>query len=260
MTTDPTPFGTSKPARRARRRFGCVIAVMVVVIVTLLAVGVGRHLWLTEPGYWIRNEAFIQYTSEVKLDGLADRAFNRVLSELSSSRGYQSGGSGQWRPVGEGVLGVRTIRLSFDEANAWLAKRLDDWLVNQKRQLPAGLSGPMLASDSGRLVVAFRYRNEEVDQVFSVLMSLEFLDDGRATLSIDGVRGGRLPLPTGSVLKQLPGSGGDDSQAMAVLLGQRPFDPVLPIDGSRRARIIGLVVDDQGVGLVVQAELNGSAH
>jgi len=219
-------------------------------------------MWLDAPAYWKRNQAFIRYSSNEKLTGLADRAFNRVLGELSSSSGYQAGGVGLWRAVGDRAEGVRRIRLGFDQANAWLATRLADWLVNQHRQLPAGLSDPMLASDSGRLVVAFRYHNQEVDQVFSVLMSLEFLDNGRAKLSVDGVRGGRLPLPTRSVLKRLPGAGhgAGGSQIVSVLLGQQPFDPVLPIDGSRRARIIGMEVDDRGVSLVVQSEPNGSAH
>lgn len=273
MTTDTTSTHVTKPDRRARRRFGCVIAAMLVVMAVLLAVGIGRGMWQSEPAYWTQNQAFIQHTSKAKLTDLADRAFNRILGELSSSRGYQAGGSGKWRPVSDDVLGVRMIRLGFDEANAWLAERLDDWLVNQQRQLPAGLSEPMLTSESGQLVVAFRYRGGDIDQVFSVLLSLEFLEDGRATLSVEGVRGGRLPLPTDYVFKHLPGaargsggageSGGDDakrSQAIAVLLGQQPFDPVLPIDGSRRARIIGLEVDDEGLGLVVQAEPNRPTH
>ena len=246
MTTDLHATSATKPARRKRWVIGCLTATACLILAAVVLAGIGRGLWQREPGYWIRNREFVQQASETELHGMADGAFNRVLGELSSSRGYRS--------VGDDTLGVRTIRLSFDEANAWLASRLDDWLVNQKRSLPAGLSDPMLTSESGRLVVAFRYKNGDVDQVFSVLMSLKFLKDGRATLSIDGVRGGRLPLPADSVLKHLPG--GESSQVVAVLLGQKPFDPILPIDGSRRARIIGLEVDDRSVGLVVQAEKN----
>ena len=262
MTTDPTSTRATRPGRRTRRRFGCVVAAMILVMVALLAVGIGRRMWQSEPAYWIENRTFIRHTSEAELTDLADRAFNRILGELSSSSGYQSEGSGEWRAVSDDSLGVRTIRLGFDEANAWLAERLNDWLVNQQRQLPAGLSEPMLASESGRLVVAFRYHSKDVDQVFSVLMSLKFLDDGRATLSVNGVRGGRLPLPTKRVLKLLPGAGhgAGRSQIVSVLLGQQPFDPVLPIDGSRRARIIGMEVDERGMSLVVQSEPNGSAH
>jgi hypothetical protein len=252
MTNAKTNITTRKHTVRRRWALGCLGAVGCLVLGAVVLGWVGRNLWQSEPGYWTANRAFVEQRSEAELNDLADGAFNRVMSELSYSRGYQAGGTEQWPTVGGDALGVRTIRLGFHEANAWLAARLDDWLVNQKRNLPAGLSGPMLASDSGRLVVAFRYRNEEVDQVFSVLMSLKFLDDGRATLSIDGVWGGRLPLPAEGVLKHLRGE--EASQVVAVLLGQQAFDPVLPIDGSRRARIIGLEVDEDGVGLVVQAE------
>jgi hypothetical protein len=225
------------------------------VFVTLAAVGIGRRLWHSEPAYWTRNQAAITATNQAILIDAADRAFNRILGELSDSRGYQATGNG------DDALGVRTITLSFDEANAWLATRLNDWLANQKRELPAGLTKPMLASSGESLVAAFHYKNNDIAQVFSVYLSLKFLDDGQAVLSIDGIRGGRLPLPTGSVLKRLPGGTTDDeahhSRITAVLLGQQPFDPILPIDGTRQARIIGMRVDDKSVSLTVRAEPTG---
>jgi hypothetical protein len=259
MTTADTPPSQPTGRRRfTRRRLGYVVIVlMLLALLALLAVGIGRHLWQSEPDYWTRNQTFTASTSEVRLTDMADRAFNRILSELSDSRGYKPAETGTGGATAEQSLGVRTIRLGFEEANAWLATRLDGWLVNQKRSLPAGVSGPMLASGGDSLVAAFHYQNQEVDQVFSVLLSLEFTDDGQAVLSVDGVRGGRLPLPKGAVLDQVPGLAKDDdqrSQTVAVLLGQQPFDPILPIDGARRARIIGMKVDGSGVALVVQAE------
>lgn len=231
---------------------GCLFALVLFALLAMAAYGIGRKLWHSSPAYWTRNQAGIAGTDQAVLIDAADRAFNRILGELSDSRGYQPAGNG------DDGLGVRTITLNFDEANAWLATRLNDWLANQKRELPDGLTKPMLASAGNELVAAFHFKNNEIDQVFSVFLSLKFLDDGRAVLSIDGIRGGRLPLPTGSVLKRLPG-GADDgdvhpSQIVAVLLGQQPFDPVLPIDGTRQARIIGMQVDETSVGLTVRAE------
>ncbi len=235
---------------------GCLFVLLLFAMIAVAAVGIGRRLWRSEPAYWIGNRAAIAQTDPAVLVDAADRAFNRILGELSDSRGYQPTGIS-----GGDTLGVRTITLNFDEANAWLATRLNDWLANQKRELPAGLSKPMLASEGDSLVAAFHYQNNDIDQVFSVLLSLAFLDDGRAVLSIDGIRGGRLPLPTGSVIKRLPGGteAGDAhrSRAVAVLLGQQPFDPVLPIDGTRQARIIGMRVDDKSVSLTVRAEPTG---
>lgn len=234
-----------------------MIVLILLVLIGFLAFAYGRHLWRSEPAYWIQNQAFTANTSDVAMTDMADRAFNRILSELAYSRGYQPVDTGAGDTTGKQSLGVRTIRLGYEEANAWLATRLDDWMVNQGRELPAGISRPMLASNGDSLVAAFRYQNQEINQVFSVLLSLEFLDNGKAKLSVDGVRGGRLPLPTRTVLDQLPGVNKDDaqrSQTVAVLLGQQSFDPILPIDGTRQARIIGMQVDDQGVSLVVRAE------
>lgn len=234
---------------------GCLIVLLLFALLAVAAVGIGRKLWRSEPAYWARNQTAIAGTDQTLLIDAADRAFNRILGELSDSRGYQPTGKG------DDALGVRTITLNFDEANAWLATRLKDWLANQKRELPAGLTDPMLASSGDSLVAAFHYKNNDIDQVFSVLLSLKFLDDGQAVLSIDGIRGGRLPLPTGSVLNRLPGGAEDGeahhSRVVAVLLGQQPFDPVLPIDGTRQARIIGMKVDDKSVGLTVRAEPTG---
>lgn len=259
MTNEQIPSIEQGPRpRRLRRRLGCAAIVLGLLIVLGLILFVsGRSLWRSEPAYWTANQSFIANTSEVELTDLADRAFNRILSELSYSRGYHQVDTGAGGSATKQSLGTRTIRLGFEEANAWLATRLDDWLVNQKRELPAGITGPMLASAGSSLAAVFRYKSPEVDQVFSIFMSLEFLDNGQAMLSVDGVRGGRLPLPTKTVLGQLPGVNEDDaqrSQTIAVLLGQQSFDPVLPIDGTRQARIIGMKVKEDGLYLVVQAE------
>ncbi len=117
----------------------------------------------------------------------------------------------------------------------------------------------MLTGDGESLVAAFRYQNQaqQIDQVFSVLMSLRFLEDGRATLQVDRIYGGRLWLPTDAVMGQLSGLAGENesrSHIIAVLLGQESFDPILPIDGTRRARIVGMDVDEHGVSLTVRAE------
>lgn len=250
--TQIQPSMKTSRRRRIRRRLGCAsIILLVLIFIGLALAAYGRSLWHSEPTYWTENKTFTANTNETTLTDMADRAFNRILSELSNSSGYQSSGTT------DNTLGIRTIRLGFEEANAWLATRLDDWLINQKRELPQGINRPMLAANGNSLVAAFRYKNQEFDQVFSVLLSLKFLDNGQAMLSVDGVRGGRLPLPTKMLLDQLPGVNKGDakrSQTVAVLLGQQSFDPILPIDGSRQARIIGMQVDDQGVSLVIQAE------
>lgn len=237
-----------------RKRLGCIALVLLsLVLFASLALVIGRHLWAGKPAYWTQNQAFITQTDPTRLTDVADRAFNRILSELSNSQGYKS----DEQDNDPRALGVRSIHLNFDEANAWLATRLNDWLANQKRRMPDGVSDPMLWAQGDSLVAAFRYQNVDVDQVFSVMLSLEFFDNGQAVLSIEGLRGGKLPLPAGAILDRLHGKVGDDvreSHTLAVLLGEAPFDPILPIDGDRQARIIDMQVDPTGVSLIVQAE------
>ena len=253
--TAPKQSGTQR--RRSLKRIGCAATAIFVVTMLIAAIGIGRGLWHSEPKYWVMNQYFLELTPQAKLSNMADRAFNRVLGELSQSSGYKPVDPTH-APQG---YGVRTIRLEFDEANAWLDQRLNDWLKNQGHRLPAGLSGPMLASNGERLVVAFRYESDEIDKVFSVLLLLDILDDGRAVLTIDGVRAGRLPIPVDTAMKQLPNAGdgksGDQPDLFDTLMSGRPFEPILPIDGTRHARIIGLAVDDTGLMLTVRAEPNG---
>jgi len=246
-----------KPGRRKHWAIGCLAAVLLLIAIVGVGYLVGKRLWQTKPTYWETNRAFVQATPPETLEVLADNAFNRILSELSQSRGYAPQGIPNWQPISDDALGVRVIRMTFDEANAWLAERLDDWLEQQERDMPAGLSNPMLASDDGRLIAAFRIERSDIDQIISVALSMKFLDNGQATMSIDHIWGGSLSIPVGMVMDRLPGGAGNqDSQAVAVLMGQQAFDPILPIDGARRARIIGIEVDETGVGLVVQAEPN----
>lgn len=255
MTQTPSPKAeTKKPGRRNRWLMGCGALLLVLVLIAVTAGLIGRHLWQSEPAYWTRHQVFITETDVPTQQRVADDAFNRVMSELSYSRGYRPAGSGEQTDPDN--LGVRTIRLGFEEANAWLAQSLGAWLENRGQQMPAGISNPMLAAEGGDLVAAFRYQKGEVDQVFSVLLMLEFESDGRAVLSINGLRGGRLPLPTQSILDRLPDVAGEaeHSRAIKVLMGEQPFDPILPIDGTRQARIIGMRVDDEGVELTLQAE------
>lgn len=232
----------------------------------LVLIGIGVKLWHAQPGYWVRNQYFLEQTSKARLTDLADQAFNRFVGELSDSRGYRGGRGHPPNDTGQGAatsdgLKVRTIRLSFNEANAWLDQRLGDWLVNQNKSLPAGLSSPMLAGEDGRLVLAVRVKQAQFDKVVSVAMSLGFTDDGRAVLVLQGAKVGRLPLPMRTLLNRFATSqdaeGTAKSQVLAFLQAQEPFDPILPIDGTRRARIIGLEMDDQGLSLTVQAESNG---
>jgi len=261
ITIEPPNPNPSKTHRRSLRRFGCAAVVMLMVTMLLAAVGIGRGLWQDEPKYWKWNQYFLEQTPQVELADMADRAFNRVLGELSQSRGYRPATQMESDPPAEEVPRVRTIRLNFDQVNAWLDQRFAGWMENQQRQLPRGVSSPMLSSHAGRLVVAFRYESEEITQVFSVFLSLTPLDDGQATLQIQGVRGGRLPIPVGMALDQLPAaddeSGEDPSGLLGVVLGGHPFDPILPIDGTRHARIIGLSVDETTMSLTVRAEANG---
>jgi len=261
MPQEIPPQSSAAPRRRSLKRVGCVGVLLLVVTILIAAVGIGRSLWQSEPKYWVLNQWFLEQTPQPELAGMADRVFNRALSELSGSSGYKPVEQSGDHPSSDDAPRVRTIRVDFNEANAWLDQKLGDWMLNQGRTMPPGVSTPMIASHGDQLAIAFRYESEEIAKVFSVFLSLKFVEDEQATLQIEGVRGGRLPIPVDMVIDQLPSAEGDDYNAspgppglLGMLLEGRPFDPILPIDGTRQARIIGLSVDDTGLMLTLEAE------
>lgn len=233
----------SPPSRRRRRIAGLVLAVLVVV----LAAVVLRALVLTRstPDYWQANQAFVEETPEPELEAIARSVEARL--------------PGEWTfPVGDGD-GVRTLRVYFDEANAWLALRLDDYLANQGHALPERIGGVMLTQRDGQPVIAFDYVSETWGpRVASVFLRFADPDADRPfRAGIDSAKAGRQPLYlralTGLVADHL---GLEDPGHQDVLrrLGRRELIevPRLRVDNQRSAEVLSVEVEPQWIDVTVR--------
>lgn len=230
-----------RPSRRRR------ITVWVLILLVAALIGLLARVykqWHTEPTYWQAHRSFIATTSEPRLTQLADGVQLRAPSEWT-------------RPIGAGD-GVRTLRFNFDEINAWLAVRLDDWLANQNSERPSGVGEVMMSQRDGQLVVAFDYESDNIDGIVSVFLGIE-QEPEALRMGIDQVRIGQFKLSRSTVIDKLAEASFFESEENAKLIDELRDDGaigplILPVDGTRQARLLGLEVRPEGFDLKVRVE------
>ena len=249
----PSSPRSTSPARRKRSTTRLLVLTGSGLLLTTIAAltivgGIGYWMWQGTPEHWAAQQRFRADAGEKELARLAAAAENRAVSRITDIDTRATDG-----------VSRRTLRLSFDQINAWLDRRLDDWLSNQGAEMPAGLESPMLTSESGDLVLSFRARTAQLDQVISVVFGAAVQPDGRVRLRVKQVLGGRLPMPVdrviGQVARQLEDSGEASSGHVRRVLNGEPAGPlVMRIDGSRRARLVDLAVREDGVTVTLNVE------
>ncbi|MEE9212741.1 MAG: hypothetical protein V3U29_08820 [Phycisphaeraceae bacterium] len=273
QTPNPCDPGTEPATARSATRRGGVRRLLVrasLLCVALLCVagGVGYWLWQSEPAYVTRTRALLQSKSHGELEQMASSLENRIVSELTSISPTSGTGSSthsnaavtatlESRITGD-AGDVRTISVSLDEVNAWMAVKLNAWLANQHKTLPDEITEPMVAVRDDKLVLAFRYVSDRLDQVVSLDFTVELQDGQEATIKLLGIRGGKLPLPAGTAAKLMPKTADSDQQGVIEKLAKAfdgmSFDPVANIDASRKARVIGLALRPDGLDVTVRVE------
>lgn len=276
MKPPPTPT-----PRWPRRRCGghlltkLAVAASVVVLLVIAALsiagGVGYWMWSSEPDYWQARNAQLESVPEPQLRQQAEDLEQRVVGTLTAVH-PPTHEPMQPTPAGDtaatvppdatntaGGADVRTITMSFDDVNAWLATRLDGWLANQGEELPPQVSRFMLTAEGDDLVLAFLVDSPQVRQVVSVIFNVQVLRGGQARLRVVEVRGGTLPMPVDALMTQLEEQAptGVDDEAVARLaraLDGETFDPLHEIDKARQARLLALDVSPTGLTATVRVE------
>ncbi len=205
---------------------------------------IGWAVWQVRstPAYWQEHREFIERTPSLDLEKLG-----RAL-ELDVPR--------EWtRPVGGGD-GVRTVRLPLDQVNAWLAVRLEDYLANQGRSLPAGIGSVMMAGRDGKLVVAAEYTGGPLPQVVSATFGVESPDDGPARVRLERVAAGRRSLPSKWLAERIAEEDIESDTLRRALetvaAGEAVGPVVLPVDAYREAELLDAAVTPEAVELTVR--------
>jgi len=202
-------------------------------------------LWKSRPDYWHHNRQLLA-ADNATLQQLASSLEQQMLRDLSGSP--------------QDTSTTRTLRLSFDQINAWLNVKLEDYLANRNLKLPREVSHIMLAGEEDVLIVAFEYDNGSVSQVMSFRIQPRFATDGRQfQLKLLGVKAGALPLPIKSlrdrVARQSPQAGQQMDSVLETLDGKW-LEAVQfhPGDARQNLRLTGIRINEEGMDLTLQSE------
>ncbi len=248
--TDPSSMLTTV-LRAAWRRRWAISAIAVL----LIALGAGLAFWFGQsvPAGWRQARRIEQETTAEQRLALAERLENRVVNAVSFTDHFLNNGNPRLPVTAE-------IELSVTEVNAWLETRLPLWLRNVGVRLPETLREPTFWIESDHAVLAVSVQRGDEPRILSIAAAPRFHEDGTASLTIEGVRLGRLPLPTNQLLdrvKQLSDRNGLDPKsrdALDVALRSKRFPPVRTIDSQRQTRITGVRFENDRVVLTVRME------
>ena len=252
---------------------GCTGVVILAILAVTLAAGVGYWMWNSTPDYWEANQQALASTTREQQERMADDAFNRLTSTFTAARGEsRSAGppaagaqSGELQASADQATTAteaspdRTVKLTYNEVNAWLATRLEDWLANQGTSLPKEVRDFMIAKEGDNLVAAFQFDTPQLQQVVSLVLDVAMTPEGLMRVAVVRVRGGTLPLPIEELLQGIREGSPDavseeDFDRLAGALDGQTFEPEFKIDGSRTARITHFKMLDDGVEVTARVQ------
>lgn len=240
--------------------------VLVIIIALSVAAGIGYWMWTSQPDYWQARQTQLAATTPEDMRTQAEELEMRISTLVTSIRRPSAApttatDAAAGRAPSSSTPDIRTVEMTFDEANAWLATRLESWLAHQGRTLPSQVSQFMLAPEGDNLVLAFFVQTREMQQVVSVPFHIESLQTGQARLHVEEIRGGTLPLPAETLIAQLQQQApanlpSAELARFASALDGETFDPTFKIDNHRQARLINLNVDDNTITATIRIDPN----
>lgn len=253
---------TAPRRRRSRARRLRRLALQTTFILTIL-LGAGTLIVIAltraQPDWWTKVDANDPATIK-----RAEQIENGVASVLSSPRTPSKSGNPAepW-----------TVRLSADDANAWLNSRLRKWLLARAEEKETTFTWPQQLTElrvdfrDNRIFVGALVNQNGATQYFSASLKPSFAKDGALWLPADDVALGRLSIPASWVLE---GSGSDGEtaaeertrevaselaklpqtrQVLKAFAGDVPvlMNPVIRLADGRRVKLLGLTAKDGGL-------------
>ena len=215
----------------------------------------------SEPEWW--SGASVR---SIEMAELARRVENGAITHITADHQGATTAAVEW-----------PVKLSDDQANAWLNLRLPVWLprmtaeefvdvrdasgaVIERRPVggvgwPESVDEVRVAFVDGRFRIGARVRTGEGTQVFGATLAPEVREDGSLWMKATSVSVGRVGMPAGLVLgrdggrlrEYLPASLVDSAEGEAIfskLAGEAPMfeDAVIRLGDGRRVRLLSLEV------------------
>ena len=261
-------------------------------IALLLIVGIGAALAYV--GYrrfrsapdWYQRPALTPAEAEAAAKSVEDKVSRDVQNQVARLRAAAARDRASDQPPATRPAAEREITASFteDELNAFWQKWSDD--AGWSAEADKFVSNPVVRLADGRLILAGTVK--ELGTVVSLQFAPHPSKAGGITLQLDGVRGGRLPLPVSVVASQkaaltrvlsrdlpslarrasfAPDGAANDAAINATLaeelvnlLAVRPVQPILflPVTNLGAApdflpaRVVGLKIADRKIDLTAR--------
>ncbi len=279
ITTEDSP---TQPIRKRKwtilRRL-----VLIALLVAVSVVGGMVFLLRSQTPQWKEHQQFLSTHSSAQIEQMAAGAEKTIEQAISgdveallaqsssastSSGAKQSAATGgsddaarEEKPIDPTMIRideVRKLSLTRDELAALVTARYERWLDSRGYVKPEELTEPMIQPDGDQLVTAFKFVSHGFSQVFTGRFDLAFSDDGYATLKLDSLLAGRMPIPAAEVGDYLQKNAGNSAQAAGEWLSKMEklrFKPVLDdLPYRRRARVLGFKSDGERVELTLRVQ------
>lgn len=202
--------------------------------------------WMTtmRPSWWPQLDAESAPTVD-----LAERVEHGVVRVCS-----------QVRPDADGndpyASAVWTLRMTEDEANAWLAARLPRWIESRQGEWPwvrsIGRVRVRFEPDGLRIGAEMLAEATGGDmRVMSVKGALAVDDAGKVLVSNASVSVGRVTVPAGAIEMLMPDLAREQGILLRALAGKGPLleRAELKLEDGRRVRVVGVRVSGGAIEL-----------
>lgn len=211
------------------------------VVLLLFFIGLGIFLWFiwaasAKPAWWNPPQA-----SDPVVRELADTVEMRVIEETHKVR----------EP-----LDIWRVRVTEEQVNAWLSSKLHAWVEHEYgKSWPPELGRVQVHFGEGAAHAGIEIFGDESDSahIASAQCRLELTEDGALRVLTERVSLGRVALPSTNVeaistfiTERFPNTVDIDAldQAIAILTGNEPIDPVFELGDGRRVRLVEVELHD----------------
>jgi len=239
----PPPSEGEKPPLSPVKKFalGCLLVTLVFFTIACIT---GAILWRQfhrDPQYWEQNQLKVAGMQPEQLAQQAEDFEKKMLGTTAPA------------VEGEPDEPVRTLHVTCDEVNAWIAVKAQAWAAHQNIELPPQIQGSMIAVEDGRLVIAFKVESPQVQKIISAPIDVKIDDTGLAHVRILGLRAGDMNVPLWAIPSGLTNRPDVASQWQQLQNGVT-FTPVRAIDPHHRLRLLAMEVKPDGLDLKVKTE------
>lgn len=258
----------SQPSKK--RRFPILKTLLALLLLASVVVGSLGYLLLSTPEHIRKAEAFIEQTPVAQLDDIAENleqrltnvwgntnssmdARTRALLTGINTRGSHSTQLASNTPPPTDNNQPQTVKMSYDEVNAWFSRRFKDWVRNQGGSLPSFARNYLLTYKDGSLVLGCHMTTRQVSGWVSFYTDINVSPDGQAIITVTQIDAGRLNLPRERISSQIKeyadSSKSEKVREFAGAFDGKAFNPVFPLDSKADARITGFKADADGLTL-----------